>query len=61
MKPRRVHGDLKRKILLGTYEDKHQAVGKQVQRLDVKTRHDDCQKNPRPDRNQARPTHLQGK
>jgi hypothetical protein len=61
MKSQRVHGDQKKKILLGAYEDKHQVIGKSVQRLEVKTRRRDRQKNPRPEQNQAKSTHLQGR
>jgi hypothetical protein len=36
VRSRRVHGDLKKKILLSAYEVEHQASGRQVQRLEVR-------------------------
>jgi hypothetical protein len=41
MKPRRVQGDPKKKILLGIDKDEHQVAGEQTQRLEVKTRRHD--------------------
>jgi hypothetical protein len=61
VRSRMVHGDQKKKILLSTYEGEHQAFGEQVRGLEVKTRHCHCLKNRRPDRNQVRPSHLQGR
>jgi hypothetical protein len=61
MKSHRVHKDPKTKVLLGMYEGEHQVSGEWVQGLEVKTRRHDHQKNPRPDRNQAKPTHIQGR
>jgi hypothetical protein len=59
MKLRRVHGDPKKKILLGV--DEHQVNEEQTQRPEVKTRHYDCQKNPRPEQGQEKPPHLPGR
>jgi hypothetical protein len=56
MKSQRVDEDPKRKILLGAYEDKHQVAGKWDQRLKVRKRRHDRQKNPRPEQNQTKPT-----
>jgi hypothetical protein len=61
MKSRRVHEYLKKKIHLGTDEDEHQVPGEEVQGLEMKTRRHDCQKNPRPEQNQVKPPHLQGR
>jgi hypothetical protein len=61
MKLHRVHRDPNKKILLGADEDEHQVTREEIQGLGVKTRRHDCQKNPRPEQNQAKPPHLQGR
>jgi hypothetical protein len=61
VRSRRVHGDPKKKILLSVYEGEHEASGERVQGLEVKITRCHCLKNRRPNRNQVRPTHLQGR
>jgi hypothetical protein len=60
VRSRRVHGDLKKKILLSAYEVEHQPSGRQVQRLEVKTRRCCCYDNPTQDNSvlSPKPLHL---
>jgi hypothetical protein len=61
MKSRRVHGDPKKKILLSTDEDEHESLESRSRGLEVKTWRHDCQKNPQPEQDQAKPPHPQGR